>query len=238
MKKFKIFCIADIAGLAVLEAVVTVLHFVRRAEGDGLPWWVFVLPAAIFVTISAVGLCVYMRVKSAFEENFERKLSASDFDVQRRYRLNDGVDVCIDFESKRFACNLLYKDIVPFSRIANCRTELSKYTGRRTLLCVVMSLRCGEAKDDIEDDIEIFDSVTLFHAVLPVEIDELTDDLPNRFPELQIAFDLQKDMDKIYEINVQDGVNAVVVEEPTESDWTQPSDFYEQHYTKPPHGDL
>lgn len=235
-KNFKRFCLIAVAGLAVSEIILTVVHFVLRSDGEGLPWWAFVLLAALYITFTVVGVCLYFRLKAASEDNFEHKLYAANFDIQRRYRLSNYTatfDVCIDFDSKRFACNLLYKDIIPFSRIANCRMELSSYIGHRTMLSVVMSLR-GEGETG---EIEIFDNVTLFQTVLPAEIDEVSDDLPNRFPELQVAFDLQHDMDRIYDINVKDGFNSVIVEQLTDADWEEPDDFNEQHYSKPPHGD-
>lgn len=242
MKNFKLVCWIEIACVAAIEIVVAVVHFVSLSDGGGLPWWAFVLPAALFVTFTVVSVCLYLRFKAASEDVFERKLSAANFNVQRRYNLNNGIstfDVCIDFDDKLFACNLLYKDIIPFSRIAHCRTELSGF-GHRTTFSVVMSLRSNGESNDSEssDEIEILDNVTLFQKVLPAEIAEVTEDLPHRFPELRIAFDLQRDMDRIYEINVRDGFNSVIVEEPTEADWGQPDDFNEHHYSKPPHSDL
>lgn len=242
MKKFKLFCWIEIVCIAAIEIVVAVVHFVKRSHGEGLPWWAFVLPVALFVTFTLVGVCLYFRLKAAADDVFERKLSAANFYVQRRYKLNNGmstIDVCIDFDDKLFACNMLYKDIIPFSRIANCRTELSRF-GHRTTFSVVMSLRSSDASfdSDSSDEIEALDNVTLFQRVLHAEIDEVTEDLPNRFPELQVAFDLQRDMDRIYEVNVRDGFNSVIVEEPTEADWVQPDDFNDYHYSKPPHGDL
>lgn len=241
MKNFKrFFILTEISIVALFEIILAVVHLTIRSDGGGLPWWAFVLPAALYVTVTTIVVCLYYRLKAASEDAFERRLSDAHFNVQRRYRLNNGLstfNVCIDFDGKLFACDLLYKDIIPFSRIANCRMELDGRYRRQTIFSVVMSLH-GNGADPDKTEIEIFDNVTLFRRTLPAEVDEITDDLPERFPELQIAFDLQKDMDRIYAVNAEDGFGTVIVEEPKAEDWVKPDDYDEPHFTKPPHSDL
>lgn len=225
---------------------ITVGSFVYKANtGKHLSWAFFVFvplgfTAAIFGIASLAN-----HLETHQGESFETKLSRSGFSGQKTYvghhmAVENKVCIVIDFNTKQFASNLIYKYVVPFSRVASGRIEILPYNMSKEQ-CIVQYVISISRKDNDMD----YDYIALFDTVVDKselgENDSLTAEMFDRYPLLSDILALNEDIQKIVEINKADGV---ALREATDEEWTeqpvdegQSQDSDEPHYTKPPFSD-
>ena len=181
--------------------------------------------------------------KFGLSETFEIKLSRMGFNAQKSYLGNhfayeNKVYICIDFDSKQFASNLIYHYVVPFSRVASGRIEILPYNMSKEKCIVRYVISISRKDDDMSYDyIELFDTV-VYKSELG-ENDELTEPMFGKYPVLDDILALNEDIQKIIEINVADGVAVRFAsdeewEELDENDEQSTEDDDDRHYTKPP----
>ena len=151
-----------------------------------------------------------MNRKIRLSEAFEIKLSRLGFNAQRsyisrHYALSKTVYICIDFDSKQFASNLIYRYVVPFSRIASGNIEVMSYNASSDKCIVHYVIAVSRKNDDMSYDyIELFDTVVDKSEL--GDNDQLTEQMFGKYPLLDQILALNEDIQKIVEINKADGV--------------------------------
>lgn len=178
-------------------------------------------------------------------ENDEIKLSRQCFNAQKSYlyynEMGINVTVDIDFDNKQLASNKIYNLIVPFSRVASGRIEISSYGTSKTRSIVNYVISITRKDNDLSYDyIEIFNTI-VNNSCLGAD-GEITEQMLQEYPALKDIVDLDQDIQKIMEINIADGV---AMREATEEELQHSEEFEnfdiksdnddEPHYTKPPH---
>lgn len=256
MKKKDWMILGGVAG----ATLVTLLFFwltLRTDTGERYSIWLFAGPFLGFIVLSGAIVAICKFVGNREKETFETWLSREGFSTQNLYvwegdamGTHQNASVCIDFDNKRFACNQLYRYVVPFERIANVQTEFSQLmfgsiseTQRRVNLVISVREACDEFK---------YFYITMFDVVVDLaafgEKEELTPTLVENYPEFRRMYELQQDVKKIIEINIADGV---AMRQATEEEWDEqmpkdemqsnddldydPNDNADPNYTKPPH---
>ena len=183
-------------------------------------------------------------MKNRLSESFEIKLSRMGFNTQKsyvghRFDVENTVYICIDFDSKQFASNLIYNNVVPFSRIASGRIEVFPYNISKEKCIVRYVISVSRKNNDMSYDyIELFDTVVYKSEM--GENDQLTEQMLSKYQVLNEMLALNEDIQKIVEINISDGV---ALREATPEEWEEQevaaeqyeeNDENEPHYTKPP----
>ena len=229
-------------------AAITVGSFVCKANsGEHLNWLFFVLiPLGVTALVLGVAaLCNSLENRRG--ESFEIKLSQLGFNAQKSYvghhvAVENTVFIAIDFDSKQFASNLIYNQVVPFGRIASGRTEILPYAMSDEKCVVQYVISVARKDDDMSYDyIELFDTV-VFKSELG-ENDSLTEEMLNKYPLLNEILALDEDIQKIIKINLADGVALRPAsddewqEQDMDSEQLQESEETEANYTKPPFAD-
>ena len=226
------------AGIAVSVACIAVASFIHRSSsGEHLAWqwWVFV-PLAVVVlgTCTVLVLDSYNRSKG---KNAENKPTSGA--LPKKYEstsLGRKVVVLIDFPTKQFGSNLIYKQVVPFSRVASGRIEVLPYAASKEKCQVQYVIAISRKDNDLSYDyIEMFSTVVNKSEL--GENDQLTAEMFDKYPQLSDILALHEDVQKIMEINHADGV---AMREATDGEWGEPSETEQvpedeqPHYTKPP----
>ena len=145
-----------------------------------------------------------------------------NFCIQKQYGeiiSDDSELTCIDFGSKRFASNQLLSKIVPFSDIISCNIEVKNTNEfniqlRKTFVSLIISVKMDNALD-------IFHIKALETAINNDDYNEnfeITDALIEKYPSLKDIVLLKEDVERIIEINREDGVEH---EYPSEDQWDE-----------------
>ena len=194
-----------------------------------------------------LGAVAYRLLTKRGRETLEIKLSRQGFNAQRRYQYSTdsgiNITVYIDFDSKQFASNQLYNNVIPFSRIASGRIEIRSNainTNKSTVLYVISIRRKGS--ENYYDYIEMFRTDVANGDLTDKE--EITDLMIAKYPSLKDIVELDRDVQRIMEINKSDGV---FVSEIPDGDWNKspdsdeidydPNENTNPTYTKPPFSD-
>lgn len=244
---------------AIYLLIMLVIYFVWRTDIDG-----HLLLALLggsfggYVVVVLLVVALSSRHSKRVTENFEMRISREGFSMQKVYTYNNeaasqSTTVAIDFDSKRFACNLLYKYIVPFERIAASRIEFApRYTGilQDNKLVVSLVISVHEAYDEFK-----YFYISMFGVLVDGQDvgdnDDITPELLAKYPDLQQICDLQQDMLKLLEVNSS---NGVAMHDATDEEWEQLAQNSDNvakngnidqfgasddqpHYTKPPFND-
>ena len=231
---------------------VTIGSFAYKADnGEHFSWYVFVFVPLVFTALIFAVFALLNRVKTRQSESFEMQLSRFGFNTQKSYTghrlsVENTVRIGIDFDSKQFACNLIYRYVVPFSRIASGRIEVLPYNMANDK-CVVQYVIAITRKDNDT----MYDYIELFNTVVSKselgENDQLTQEMIDKYSTLKDMLALNEDIQKIVQINIEDGAvlqQAIGEEwnEQTVGDETQvddgldydPNENSNPNYTKPP----
>ncbi len=108
---------------------ITAFSFVYHSQsGKWFPWWAYAIAIFLFA-ICVVSCCVFTRRGN---DKFYGQLQLLNFDIQRQYKWHNQI-FCIDFTSKRIACNLLLKYVIPFQALAGFSAEISDRTRLKIL---------------------------------------------------------------------------------------------------------
>lgn len=241
---------------AIMLIAEIIMYFVWRKDTDEQVLLALLGgTSGVYVVVTLLAVVLPARLGKRVKENFEMRLSREGFSMQNAHTYNNEATsqtttVAIDFDTKRFACNLLYKDIVPFERIAASRIEFEpRYAGivQDNKLVVSLVISVSEAYDEFQ-----YFYISMFSVLVDKQDvgdkDEITPELLEKYPDLQQICDLQQDMLKLLEVNSS---NGVAMRDATDEEWDQlaqdsvngvengdidqPDD--EPHYTKPPFND-
>ncbi|MCD8373330.1 MAG: hypothetical protein LUD27_08540 [Clostridia bacterium] len=191
--------ISTVIFLCVIASI-TVFSFVYHSQsGAWFHWSVYLIAVSLFV-IYVIGCFIFAR-KS--DDKFYRRLRLSDFDIQREYRWKNSI-FCIDFASKRIACNLLLKPVISFNELVGFNVEISDRTQLQIL---------PQNKRSISLSVSVMggDDNSLFHFNM-FEVIADADDLENEdrvnfdnlmpeYPLLNNLVELQQDLTKVIEYN-------------------------------------
>lgn len=178
---------------------ITVFSFVYHSQsGTWFPWWAYVIAISLFA-IYVISYCIIICKRKG---KFYRQLALLNFDIQKEYKWGNQI-FCIDFASKRIACNLLLKSVIPFQALAGYSAEISDRTQLRIL---------PQNKRSINLSISVIvstDNKSLLHIKMYeiiVDVDDLENDQQSNFenliPKYQLMNDLvemQQDLKKIIE---------------------------------------
>ncbi|MCH5153248.1 MAG: hypothetical protein J1F68_04755 [Clostridiales bacterium] len=225
---------------------VTIGSFVYKANsGEHLSWVFFVfVPLGFTAAVFCLALLGnYMETHKG--ETIETKMYRSGFSGQKSYighhlTAQNKVVVMIDFKTKQFASNQIYRYVVPFSRVASGRIEVLPYnmSNEKCIVQYVIAI----ARNDGEmsyDYIELFDTVVDKSEL--GENDKLTEQMFDKYPLLNDILALNEDIQKIVKINQADGV---ALRQATDEEWQEPTaedeqtaENHEPNYTKPPFND-
>lgn len=185
--------------------------FLYKASGGIFPFWIFFL--IIPVVFLAIILLINLFLNRA-KTNFYLLLQNKAFVIQKHYTWQNLI-VCIDFNNKNFASNLLsIRTIVPFKDVRGCSVEITKRSEIQNIVSLVISIQQQGTAFDLFH-ISIFDEkINYFSDEEEINLDELV----SNFPNLQKIISLRNDINDIIEINKADGVEVPV---PTEDEFEQ-----------------
>ena len=242
MKKLDWICIVSLL-LVVLVIFVVSCFFFDEAEYRIL---MGAMCFGVWLVYTSI-MVAYRLLSRRGRETLEIKLSRQGFNAQRSYHYSTdagiNIMVYIDFDSKQFASNQIYNYVIPFSRIASGRVEIrsNALNSNKSAVAYVISIR-RKGSENYYDYIEVFGTV--------VENDDLSDgeEITNlmiaKYPSLKDIVELDRDLQRIIEINKSDDV---FISEIPDGDWQKAADSDEidydpnentnPNYTKPPFSD-
>ncbi|MCH5164425.1 MAG: hypothetical protein J1F36_05355 [Clostridiales bacterium] len=183
-----------------------------------IPWWVYL----IIPTFAAIMLVSAFLFEKLSKKKFFKFLEKHNFCIQKQYGeiISDDPElICIDFGSKRFASNQLLSKIVPFSDIMSGNIEVKNTNEfniqtRKTFVSLIISVKIGNALD-------VFYIETLQTTISNDDYSEnfeITDALIEKYPSLKDIVLLKKDVERIIEINREDGV---AYDHPSDDQWDE-----------------
>lgn len=200
-------------------------------DGDKIDWWFYGLFSCLCFAAATIIIMTLYLVKYSSKKKFYKFLSKYNFDIQKHYEgnkylIDDRYEkpiICIDFTAKRFASNYLMSKIVPFRDIVSATIEVfdtNTYCKKslKAYVSLVIMIKRGEPLDlfgltAIKVPIEMEDYIE------DLEIDDrFINSLINKYPELSEIVELKADIDKIVEINREDGIDY---EAPTDEQWEE-----------------
>ncbi|MCD8040466.1 MAG: hypothetical protein LUF82_03005 [Clostridia bacterium] len=187
--------ITTVIFLCVIASI-TVFSFIYHSlSGAWFPWWVYVIAVALFV-VYIISCFIFTRKSS---DKFYRQLHRLNFAIQREYKWGNCI-FCIDFASRRIACNYLINPVISFNELAGFSTEVSDRTQSKIL---------PQNKRNISLSVSVVvgDDNNLFHFKMYeviVDADDLQDEeqvnfneLMPQYPLMNDLFELQQDLTKI-----------------------------------------
>lgn len=165
-------------------------------------WSIYLIVPVIFVVETILRYIASYRAKIKFYSMLQR----NHFIIQKQYIWQNRI-LCIDFENKKFACNLFsIRPIIFFKDVRSCSIELSRRKSKKTILSLVISVKMQGGSFDFFH-ITMFDKmIFLSDDTEKIDFDKTVKDLSN----LEELISLRDDIEKIVEINRQDGLEMPV----------------------------
>ena len=206
MTKKKWMILAIILICAALFLTIFAVTF-KSQTGVNLPWWAFIVALVIF------GLVVYLVILLAERsaKRFETMLLGEGISTEKQYKWGNYV-LYVDFESGRLANNYLStRQIISFGDVAGCRIETYRngeevdLPDEQLFVSFVISLK----KEGFEYE---YQYLPVFEIKVSADdaqdINEITPELVEKYPELADMHLLQTDIQKILEINTANGIRS------------------------------
>ncbi|MCH5159962.1 MAG: hypothetical protein J1F66_03840 [Clostridiales bacterium] len=227
---------------------VVALYFVSWLFSDDTEFRIVMGVVLLLIWFSFfVFVLLYRLLPKRNRETLEIKLSRQGFNTQKSFHYaNDmgaNVTLYVDFDSKQFASNVIYNNVIPFSRIANGRVEILPYgiNSNKSNVHYVITIR-RKGSDNAFDYIEMFN--TFVNNADLTDKEEITEQMIAKYPSLKEIVELDAAIQQIAEINKSDGLDATEVDDEewckaTESNDIDydPNENATPNYTKPPFSD-
>ncbi len=197
MSKKKLFSAAIIAvcGAITLSLFYVVFH---RFTGKALPWWAYIIAVIIYALVVYL---VYL-LAQGHAQKFDRALKNADFVTDRRYE-GAGQTLCIDFGNKRIANTYFStRTFIPFEDIEGYRIESYRY-GTKFVLSeeyryISLVIR---VKKDMPTEEHPYLYLSVFEVKVAAEdvpeVPDVTQEMADKYPELQPVLQLKQDMERI-----------------------------------------
>ncbi len=194
-------CIISIIILLCIIVSITAFSFVYHSQsGVWFPWWAYVIPLLLFVIY--VVSCFILTRKG--NEKFYRQLRLSNFEIQSEYKWRNCI-FCIDFVTKRIACNLLLKSVIPFQELNGFNVEISDRTQFKILPQNKCNISLSFSVIVGEDNKSLF-HFSMFEVI--VDVDDIENEqqinfesLVQKYPLLNDLVEMRQDLTKIIEYN-------------------------------------
>lgn len=193
--------------LAAFTVFLTCFAAVYKPDGAQVTWLGYVAAVAIVATIAYFIYLLY----AVSRQSFARLLKRNNFNTEKQYNWRD-TELHLDFSGKLIANNYLStKPIFPFSDVVGYRFEAFRISGEthaehvevlnddERFVSIVLTVR----KPDREFEflyIPMFE-VKVANDDLGETIEVLSDELVEKYPDLQQLVELQKDIEKILSMN-------------------------------------
>ena len=194
--------------LAVFTAFLTVFSAVyRQPNGEQVTWLAYVVAVAIVATIAYLIFLLYVISR----QSFARLIRRENFNTEKLYVWKD-TELHIDFTGKLIANSYLStKPIFPFSDLVGYRFETFRISGdtyaehlevlpdNERFVSIVLTIK----KPDREFEflyIPMFE-VKVSNDDIGETIENLSDELVEKYPDLQQIVELQKDIETILATN-------------------------------------
>ena len=194
--------------LAVFTAFLTVFSAVyRQPNGEQVTWLAYVVAVAIVATIAYLIFLLYAMSR----QSFARLIRRENFNTEKLYVWKD-TELHIDFTGKLIANSYLStKPIFPFSDLVGYRFETFRISGdtyaehlevlpdNERFISIVLTIK----KPDREFEflyIPMFE-VKVSNDDIGETIENLSDELVEKYPDLQQIVELQKDVETILATN-------------------------------------
>lgn len=193
--------IISISILLCTIVSITAFSFVYHSQsGEWFPWWAYVIAISLFV----IYVITYFIITCKRKDKFYSQLHLLNFEIQKEYKWGNHI-FCIDFASKKIACNLLLKSVIPFQALAGFSAEISDRTQLRIL---------PQNKRSINLSISIIvgtDNKSLLHIKMYEVIVDVADieneqqvnfeNLVPKYQSMNGLVEMQQDLKKIIEYN-------------------------------------
>lgn len=193
--------------LATFTVALTVFAAVYMPNGRQLTWLVAVAAVAIVATVAYLIYLLYAMQK----QSFARLLKKQNFNTDKKYVWNE-VELHFDFAQKLVANSYLAtKPIFPFCDVVGYRFETFRISADAygddievlpdevRFVSIVITVRKPEHEFEFLY-IPIFE-VKVASDDIGETLESLSDELVEKYPDLQQLVDLQKDIDAILEMN-------------------------------------
>ena len=175
----------------------------RRSDGSEVTWLAYVAAVAIVAVIAYLIYLLYAMSK----QNFNRLLRKANFNTEKKYVWKN-VELHIDFSGKLIANNYLAtKPIFPFDDVVGYRFEAFRISGEthaehlevlsedERFVSIVISVKMPEREFEFLY-IPMFE-VKVSNDDIGETLENISDELLQKYPDLQQLVDLQKDVEKI-----------------------------------------
>ena len=191
--------------LATFTVGVTAFAAVYKPDGTQVRWLAAVAAVAIVATVAYLIYLMYIMSK----QKFARLLKRENFNTEKKYLWKEN-ELHIDFTGKLIASNYLStKPIFPFSDVVGYRFEAYRISGEthaehvevldedERFVSIVLTIKKPEREFEFLY-IPMFE-VKVSNDDIGETIESLSNELVEKYPDLQQLVDLQKDVDKIIE---------------------------------------
>ena len=185
----------------------TVFSAVYKPDGTNVSWLAYVAAVAIVATVAYLIYLLYVMSK----QRFARILKRENFNTEKLYVWKNN-ELHLDFSGKLVANNhLSTKPIFPFSDVVGYRFEAFRISGDtyaehlevlpdgERFVSIVLTIKKPEREFEFLY-IPMFE-VKVANSDIGETIENISDELLEKYPDLQQLVDLQKDVDNILEIN-------------------------------------
>ena len=185
----------------------TVFSAVYKPDGTNVSWLAYVAAVAIVATVAYLIYLLYVMSK----QRFERILKRENFNTEKLYVWKNS-ELHLDFSGKLVANNhLSTKPIFPFSDVVGYRFEAFRISGDtyaehlevlpddERFVSIVLTIKKPEREFEFLY-IPMFE-VKVANSDIGENIENISDELLEKYPDLQQLVDLQKDVDKILSMN-------------------------------------
>ena len=194
--------------LATLTAFLTIFSSVyRQPDGSQVVWLTYIAAVAIVVTIAYLVYLLYAMSK----QSFDRLMRKENFNTEKLFVWKK-TERHIDYSGKLIANNYLStKPIFPFSDLVGYRFEAYRISGEtyaehlevlsdnERFISIVLTVKRPEHEFEFLY-IPMFE-VKVNSCDIGETIESLSDELVEKYPDLQQIVELQKEVDTILEIN-------------------------------------
>lgn len=193
--------------LATFTLALTVFSAVYKPDGTNVSWLAYVAAVAIVATVAYLIYLLYVMSK----QRFARILKRENFNTEKLYVWKNN-ELHLDFSGKLVANNhLSTKPIFPFSDVVGYRFEAFRISGDtyaehlevlpddERFVSIVLTIKKPEREFEFLY-IPMFE-VKVANSDIGETIENISDELLEKYPDLQQLVDLQKDVDNILEIN-------------------------------------
>ena len=195
--------------LATFTVALTIFSAAYKPSDADVSWLAYVAAVAIVATIAYLIYLLYANSK----QKFARLLKKENFNTEKLYVWKSS-ELHFDFTGKLVANNhLSTKPIFPFSDLVGYRFESFRISGDthaehlevlsedERFLSIVLTVKMPEHEFEFLY-IPMFE-VKVANSDLGETVENISDELVEKYPDLQQLVDLQKDVETIISMNIK-----------------------------------